>query len=196
MSENIENFEKLVHVGRNAKVVKGGRRFSFAVIVVSGNKKGKVGFGLGKAAEVLDAREKAASAAKKKMISIPLRDGRTLHTNSIGTHGASTVIMRSAPAGTGVIAGGPVRAICEALGVKDIVAKSLGSNNPHNIIKAAINALTNTYSPRDIAEKRGKKVGEIITRREKKLGDKGEVVSLEDNQKVVKKASKIKAKKQ
>lgn len=164
MSEEI--YEKLVYVGRNAKVVKGGRRFSMAAIVVAGDQKGRVGVGLGKAAEVLDAREKASGSAKKSMIKIPLRDGRTLHHDVVGNFGAGRVLMRSAPAGTGIIAGGAVRAICEALGVKDVVAKSIGSTNPHNIIRATFNALEQIRSPRFIAEKRGKKVGEIITRRE------------------------------
>ena len=169
-----EIYEKLVYVGRNTKVVKGGRRFSMAAIVISGDQKGHVGVGLGKAAEVLDAREKAASLARRRMLKVPLRDGRTLHHDIIGTFGAGKVIMRSAPAGTGIIAGGPVRAICEALGIKDVVAKSIGSTNPHNIIKATLDALRQIRSPRFIAEKRGKKVGEIVSRREQtvKSGDK------------------------
>lgn len=169
MSENIEIYEKLVYIGRNAKVVKGGRRFSMAAIVVAGDQKGRVGVGLGKAAEVLDAREKAMHNAKKNMIRIPLRDGRTLHHDVIGRFGSGKVVMRSASAGTGIIAGGPVRAVCEALGMKDVVAKSIGSTNPHNILKAALNALQNIRSPRFTADKRGKKVGEIVSRREKGL---------------------------
>lgn len=163
MSDEI--YEKLVYVGRNAKVVKGGRRFSMAAIVIAGQK-GHIGVGLGKASEVLDAREKAASLARKRMLKVPLRDGRTLHHDITGTFGSGKVIMRSAPAGTGIIAGGPVRAICEALGIKDVVAKSIGSTNPHNIIKATLEALKQIRSPRFIAEKRGKKVGEIVSRRE------------------------------
>ncbi len=166
MSENLEIYKKIVDVSRNAKVVKGGRRFSFGVIVVVGDRKGRVGIGLGKAAEVMDANEKATNEAKRSMIKIPLRDGRTLHHDVIGTFGAGKVIMRSAPAGTGIIAGGSVRAVCEALGIKDVVAKSIGSTNPHNLVKAAIQALTLTRSPRFTAEKRGKKVGEIVGRRE------------------------------
>lgn len=164
---NGELFEKLVHVGRCAKVVKGGRRFRFSAIVVSGDQKGRVGIGTGKATEVLDAREKATSSARKNMVKIPLRDGRTLHHDVIGRFGSGKVVMRSAPAGTGIIAGGPVRAVCEALGIKDVVAKSIGSTNPHNIIKAAIAALTDIRSPKFTAEKRGMKVGEIVGRREK-----------------------------
>lgn len=163
---NAEMFEKLVHVGRCAKVVKGGRRFRFAAIVVSGDQKGRVGVGLGKATEVLDAREKATSSARRSMVKIPLRDGRTLHHDVVGRFGSGKVIMRSAPAGTGIIAGGPVRAVCEALGIKDVVAKSIGSSNPHNIIKAAIDALQSIRSPKYTAEKRGMKVGEIVSRRE------------------------------
>ncbi len=167
MSENLEIYQKIVDVSRNSKTVKGGRRMSFGVIVVVGDRKGRVGIGHGKAAEVMDANEKAKSEAKTSMIKIPLRDGRTLHHDVIGRFGAGKVIMRSAPAGTGIIAGGAVRAVCEALGIKDVVAKSIGSTNPHNLIKATLNALTLTKSPRFTAEKRGKKVGEIVSRREK-----------------------------
>ena len=164
MSEDL--IVKLVHVGRTAKVVKGGRRFRFAAIVVSGDQKGRVGMGSGKATEVTDAREKATAAAKKDVIKIPLREGRTIHHDVVGVYGSSKIVMRSAPTGTGIIAGGPVRAVCEALGIKDIVAKSVGSSNPHNMIKAAFNALQKTSSPKDIASKRGMKVGEIVSRRE------------------------------
>ncbi len=167
MSENLEIYKKIVDVARTTKVVKGGRRFSFGVIVVTGDRKGRIGVGLGKAAEVMDANEKATNEAKRNMIKVPLRDGRTLHHDVIGRFGAGRVIMRSAPAGTGIIAGGAVRAVCEALGIKDVVAKSIGSTNPHNLIKATLNALTLTRSPRFTAEKRGKKVGEIVGRREK-----------------------------
>jgi small subunit ribosomal protein S5 len=173
MAEHTENKEinqKLVYIGRCSKTVKGGRKMSFAVIVVAGDqKKGRVGYGLGKAGEVMDAREKAANEAKKNLIKIPLREGRTLHHDVKGKYGSSTVIMRSAPAGTGIIAGGPVRAICEALGIKDVVAKSIGSSNPHNIIKAALLALRLTKSPRYIADKRDMKVGDVISRRERSL---------------------------
>jgi small subunit ribosomal protein S5 len=169
MADNSEIYEKLVYVGRCAKVVKGGRRFSFAVIVVAGDQKGRVGFGLGKASEVMDARTKAAHEAKKTMIKVPLREGRTLHHDVKGHFSSGKVVMRAAPAGTGIIAGGPVRAICEALGIKDVVCKSIGSSNPHNILKAALDALMMTRSPRYIAEKRDLKVGEIISRRERGL---------------------------
>lgn len=166
MSENNESFAKLVYVGRCAKVVKGGRRFTFAAIVVAGDQNGRVGVGLGKAAEVLDAREKAVAAARKSMVRVPLREGRTLHHDSYGKFGSGKVYMRSAPQGTGIIAGGPIRAVCEAIGIKDVVVKSVGSSNPHNMIKAAIAALTHTKSPKNYAEKRGLTVGEIISRRE------------------------------
>lgn len=174
MSENNESFAKLVYVGRCAKVVKGGRRFTFAAIVVAGDQNGRVGVGLGKAAEVLDAREKAVSAARKSMVRVPLREGRTLHHDSYGKFGSGKVYMRSAPQGTGIIAGGPVRAVCEALGIKDVVVKSVGSSNPHNMIKAAIAALTQTKSPKNYAEKRGLTVGEIISRRESAFKSKSE----------------------
>jgi small subunit ribosomal protein S5 len=169
MSENNENFLSLVHVARTAKVVTGGRRFSFAAIVVAGNKNGMVGMGTGKASEVLEANKKAENEAKKSMIRIPLKEGRTIHHDVVGKFGSGLVKMRSAPPGTGNIAPGPIRTICEALGIKDIVVKSLGSSNPHNMIKAALDALKNTCSPKYISDKRGKKVGEIISRRESKV---------------------------
>ena len=169
MSVNNENFAKLVSVNRNAKVVKGGRRFSFGAIVVAGNQNGMVGLGTGKAAEVLEANEKAKREAMDRMIKIPLKEGRTIHHDVVGKFGSGLVKMRTAAPGTGIIAGGPIRAVCEALGIKDIVVKSLGSSNPHNMIKAALNALKKTCSPKFISEKRGKKVGEIISRREKKV---------------------------
>lgn len=166
MSETTEIFEKVAYVGRNTKVVKGGRRFSFSVIIVAGDKKGRVGVGLGKATEVILAREKATAAAKKSMIKIPLREGRTLHHDTIGRFGSGKVILRTAPTGTGIIAGGPVRAVFEALGITDVVSKSLGSNNPHNMIKATLDALKRIRSPKYIADKRSLKVGEIVSRRE------------------------------
>lgn len=167
MAENLEMFYKLVHVGRKTKVTKGGRRFSFAAIVIAGNQNGTVAIGTGRAAEVLEANEKARNDAMKNLVKIPLKDGRTLHHDVVGKFGAGKVIMRSAPAGTGIIAGGPIRAVCEALGVKDIVVKSLGSSNPHNMIKAAITALLSIRSPKYVADMRGKKIGEIVSRREK-----------------------------
>ena len=165
--EKIEELvEKLVHVNRVAKTVKGGRTMSFAAIVVVGDQKGRVGFGSGKAAEVPEAVVKATNEAKKNMVRIPLREGRTLHHDVAGRFGAGKVVLRTAPAGTGVIAGGPMRAVFEVLGVQDVVAKSLGSNNPYNMIKATFNALTSINSPRMVATKRGKKVGDIVSRRE------------------------------
>ena len=161
-----EFIDKLVAVNRVAKVVKGGRRFGFAALVVIGDGKGRVGFGSGKAKEVPEAVRKASEAAKKAMVRIPLREGRTLHHDVRGRFGAGKVMMRSAPAGTGIIAGGPMRAVFEALGVQDVVAKSVGTSNPHNMVKATIDGLKNMRSPRAIAGKRSMKVAEIIGRRE------------------------------
>ena len=161
-----ELVEKLVHVNRVAKTVKGGRTMSFAAVVVVGDGKGRVGYGSGKASEVPEAVTKATNEARKNMVRIPLREGRTLHHDVQGRYGAGKVVLRTAPAGTGVIAGGPMRAVFEALGVQDVVAKSLGSNNPYNMIKATFNALESTNSPRMVAAKRGKKVGDIVSRRE------------------------------
>lgn len=161
-----ELVEKLVHVNRVAKTVKGGRTMSFAAVVVVGDGKGRVGYGSGKASEVPEAVVKATNEAKKNMVRIPLREGRTLHHDVAGRFGAGKVVLRTAPAGTGVIAGGPMRAVFEVLGVQDVVAKSLGSNNPYNLIKATMVALQATCSPRMVAAKRGKKVGDIVSRRE------------------------------
>lgn len=161
-----ELVEKLVHVNRVAKTVKGGRTMSFAAVVVVGDQKGRVGYGSGKASEVPEAVVKATNEAKKNMVRIPLREGRTLHHDVAGRFGAGKVVLRTAPAGTGVIAGGPMRAVFEVLGVQDVVAKSLGSNNPYNLIKATMAALQATCSPRMVAAKRGKKVGDIVSRRE------------------------------
>ncbi len=161
-----EFIDKLVHINRVAKVVKGGRRFAFAALVLVGDAKGRVGYGSGKAREVPEAIRKATEAAKRNMIRIPLREGRTLHHDLYGRFGAGKVILRSAPAGTGIIAGGPMRAVFETMGIQDIVAKSVGSNNPHNMVKATFNALQSMTSPRAVAAKRGKKVGDIIGRRE------------------------------
>ena len=161
-----ELIEKLVAINRVAKVVKGGRRFGFAALIVIGDGKGRVGYGTGKAKEVPDAMRKATEAAKKSMIRVPLREGRTLHHDLHGTYGAGEVIIRTAPVGTGIIAGGPMRAVFEALGVQDVVAKSLRTSNPHNMIKATFDGLREMRSPRAIAAKRGKKVGEIVARRE------------------------------
>lgn len=158
--------DKLVSINRVAKVVKGGRRFGFAALVVVGDGKGRVGYGTGKAKEVTDAVRKATDTAKKSMIRVPLREGRTLHHDIKSRFGAGKVIMRSAPSGTGIIAGGPMRAVFEALGVQDVVCKSTGSSNPHNMVKATFAALKDLRSPRAIAAKRGMKVGEIVGRRD------------------------------
>jgi small subunit ribosomal protein S5 len=157
--------EKLVHINRVAATVKGGRRFSFAALMVVGDGKGRVGFGHGKAREVPEAIRKATEEAKKTMIRVPLRESRTLHHDGAGRHGAGKVILRAAPPGTGVIAGGPMRAVLETLGVHDVVGKSTGSSNPYNMVRATMDALKGQSSPRQIANKRGKKVGDIIGRR-------------------------------
>ncbi len=163
--EDPELLDKLVHINRVAKVVKGGRRFSFAALVVAGDGNGRVGFGHGKAKEVPEAIRKATEQAKNTMIRVPLRDGRTLHHDVAGRFGAGKVVVRSAPPGTGIIAGGPMRAVFETLGVQDVVAKSIGTSNPHNMIKATFDALQNTTSPKGVAARRGKKVGDIVSRR-------------------------------
>src|SRR6202790_2096104 len=161
-----EFVDKLVHINRVAKVVKGGRRFGFAALVVVGDQKGRVGFGHGKAREVPEAIRKATEEAKKSMVRVPLRESRTLHHDGAGRHGAGKVMLRSAPPGTGVIAGGPMRAVLETLGVQDVVAKSIGSSNPYNMIRATFDALKQQASPRQVASKRGKKVGDILGRRQ------------------------------
>ncbi len=148
------------------KVVKGGRRFAFAALVVVGDSKGRVGYGSGKAREVPEAIRKATDQAKRNMIRVALREGRTLHHDARGHFGAGRVVLRSAPAGTGIIAGGPMRAVFETMGVQDIVAKCIGTSNPHNMIKATFEALTSVTSPRAVAAKRGKKVGDIVGRRD------------------------------
>jgi small subunit ribosomal protein S5 len=164
--EESDIVDKLVHINRVAKVVKGGRRFAFAALVVVGDEKGRVGYGSGKAREVPEAIRKATDQAKRNMIRVALREGRTLHHDAFGHFGAGRVILRAAPAGTGIIAGGPMRAVFETMGVQDVVAKCIGTSNPHNMIKATFAALTNVSSPRAIAAKRGKKVGEIVGRRD------------------------------
>ncbi len=158
--------EKLVHINRVAKVVKGGRRFAFAALVVIGDGAGKVGFGHGKAREVPEAIRKATEAAKRAMIKIPLKEGRTIHHEVRGHHGAGKVLVRPAPAGTGIIAGGPMRAVFEALGVGDVVSKSLGTSNPYNMVRATFDALKNQQSPRMVAQRRGRSVSEILAKRE------------------------------
>jgi len=164
--EDTEFIEKLVNINRVAKVVKGGRRFGFAALVVVGDRKGRVGYGAGKAREVPEAIRKATEQARRSMIRVPLREGRTLHHDLVSGYGAGQVIVRAAKAGTGIIAGGPMRAIFEALGIHDVVAKSIGSPNPHNMIKATFNALSRATSPRAVASRRGKKVAEILGRRD------------------------------
>jgi small subunit ribosomal protein S5 len=161
-----ELLDRLVSVNRVAKVVKGGRRFGFSALVVVGDGKGRVGFGSGKAREVPEAVRKATEQAKRTMIRIPLRQGRTLHHDVLGHFGAGRVLLRAAPPGTGIIAGGPMRSVFEALGINDVVAKSLGSANPHNMVKATFDALKNVTSPRSVAGKRGKKVSDLIGRRD------------------------------
>jgi small subunit ribosomal protein S5 len=157
--------DKLVHINRVAKVVKGGRRFGFAALVVVGDQKGRVGFGHGKAREVPEAIRKATDAAKRALVRVPLREGRTLHHDVIGHHGAGHVILRAAPPGTGIIAGGPMRAVFETLGMADVVAKSFGSSNPYNMVRATFDALKHQDSPRSVAARRGLKVSQLQTRR-------------------------------
>src|ERR1700754_2158970 len=161
-----EFIDKLVHINRVAKVVKGGRRFGFAALVLVGDQRGRVGFGHGKAREVPEAIRKATEEAKKSMIKIPLKDGRTIHHEARGHHGAGKVLVRPAPAGTGIIAGGPMRAVFEALGVSDVVSKSLGTSNPYNMVRATFDALKTQQSPRMVAARRGRSVSEILAKRE------------------------------
>lgn len=169
-AEESELIEKLVSINRVAKVVKGGRRFGFAALVVAGDGRGRVGYGSGKAREVPEAIRKATEQAKRSMIRVPLREGRTLHHDIKGLFGAGNVLLRAAPAGTGIIAGGPMRAIFEALGVQDVVAKSIGSSNPHNMIKATFEALKQVEGPRAVAARRGKRVSDIIKPRSESAG--------------------------
>jgi small subunit ribosomal protein S5 len=161
-----EFVDRLVHINRVAKVVKGGRRFGFAALVVVGDQKGRVGFGHGKAREVPEAIRKATDAAKHALIRVPLREGRTLHHDAFGRHGSGRVILRSAPAGTGIIAGGPMRAVFETLGMHDVVAKSMGSSNPYNMVRATFDALKNEDSPRSVAARRNLKVSTLQSRRQ------------------------------
>lgn len=165
-----DHIEKLVHINRVAKVVKGGKNFSFAAFVVVGDGKGQVGHGSGKAREVPEAITKATQQAKRNMVRIPLREGRTLHHDIEARYGAGHVVLRSAPAGTGIIAGGPMRAVFEAVGMSDVVAKSLGSANPYNMVKATFKALESIASPRSVASRRGRKISEIIGKRNLVLG--------------------------
>ena len=159
-----ELIEKLVHINRVSKTVKGGKRFGFAALVVVGDGSGRVGFGHGKAREVPEAINKATAAAKKKMIRVPLKEGRTLHHDGKGRFGAGKVNVRTAPPGTGIIAGGPMRAVFESLGVADVVTKSVGTSNPYNMIRATFDALTNQTSPKSVAQRRGKKVADLLGR--------------------------------
>lgn len=159
-----ELIEKLVHINRVSKTVKGGKRFGFAALVVVGDGKGRVGFGHGKAREVPEAISKATASAKKKMIRVPLREGRTLHHDGNGHFGAGKVTLRSAPQGTGIIAGGPMRAVFESLGVADVVTKSVGTSNPYNMIRATFEALGDQTSPKSVAQRRGKKIADLLGR--------------------------------
>ena len=165
MREKSEYIEKLVAINRITKVVKGGRRFGFAALVVVGNQKGSIGIGQGKSKQVPDAIKKANEMARRNLIQIPLREGTTIHHDVSGKDGAGKIKMRAAPKGTGIIAGGPVRAVCEVLGIKDIVAKSLGTANPHNVIRACLKALKKQNSPKQISIIRNKKISEIIEKR-------------------------------
>jgi small subunit ribosomal protein S5 len=159
-----ELVEKLVHINRVSKTVKGGKRFGFAALVVVGDGAGRVGFGHGKAREVPEAISKATASAKKAMIRVALKDGRTLHHDGLGHFGAGRVTVRSAPAGTGIIAGGPMRAVFESLGVHDVVTKSVGTSNPYNMIRATFEALREQTSPRSVAQRRGKKIADLLRR--------------------------------
>ena len=163
--ERDEFIDKLVHINRVAKVVKGGKRFGFAALVIVGDQKGRVGFGHGKAREVPEAIRKATESAKRNLVRVPLREGRTLHHDVRGRHGAGKVFLRAAPAGTGIIAGGPMRAVFETLGMQDVVAKSLGSSNPYNMVRATFDALKHQDSPRSVASRRNVKVSVLQARR-------------------------------
>ena len=164
--ETPEFADRLVAINRVSKTVKGGKRFGFAALVVVGDQKGRVGFGKGKAKEVPEAIRKATEQAKRQMIRVPLREGRTLHHDIEGRHGAGRVVMRTAAQGTGIIAGGPMRAVFEMVGMHDVVAKSIGSQNPYNMIRATMNGLQKEASPRSVAQRRGKKVADILPKRE------------------------------
>jgi small subunit ribosomal protein S5 len=166
--------DKLVHINRVAKVVKGGKRFGFAALVVVGDQKGRVGFGHGKAREVPEAIRKATESAKRSLVRVPLREGRTLHHDVTGHHGAGHVVLRAAPPGTGIIAGGPMRAVFETLGVSDVVAKSFGSSNPYNMVRATFDALKHQDAPRSVAARRGLKVSQLQSRRRDVDADVGE----------------------
>ncbi len=174
--ENPEFQDRLVAINRVSKTVKGGKRFGFAALVVVGDQKGRVGYGKGKAREVPEAIRKATEQAKRQMIRVPLREGRTLHHDMQGRHGAGKVVMRTAPAGTGIIAGGPMRAVFEMLGIQDVVSKSIGSQNPYNMIRATMDGLKKEASPRLVAQRRGKKVADILPKMPDAAGDVVEAV--------------------
>ena len=167
-NEHSELSEHLVAINRVAKVVKGGRRFGFSALVVVGNQAGKIGIAHAKAKQVPDAIKKATEVAKRNLIKIPLKDGRTLHHDVKGKNGSGKVFLRAAPAGTGIIAGGAIRSVCEVLGIQDVVAKSLGSANPHNVLKACVNGLKSQISPKLLSSIRGKKISDIVLKREAK----------------------------
>ncbi|EBA10203.1 30S ribosomal protein S5 [Sagittula stellata] len=173
--ETPEFADRLVAINRVSKTVKGGKRFGFAALVVVGDQKGRVGFGKGKAKEVPEAIRKATEQAKRKMMRVPLKEGRTLHHDITGRHGAGRVVMRTAPQGTGIIAGGPMRAVFEMLGVHDVVAKSTGSQNPYNMIRATLEGLSKEQSPRNVAQRRGKKVADILPKRDEAPQDSSQV---------------------
>ena len=174
--KNTDFKDKLVSINRITKVVKGGRRFGFSALVVVGNQTGSIGIGQGKAKQVPDAIKKATESAKNNLTQIPLRDGRTLHHDVLGKDGAGKVLLRSAPSGTGIIAGGPIRAACEVIGIKDIVAKSLGSSNPMNVLRACMKGLKSQNSPKLIAKIRGKKISEITKQKKEQKDLAGELV--------------------
>jgi len=169
--ETPEFADRLVAINRVSKTVKGGKRFGFAALVVVGDQRGRVGFGKGKAKEVPEAIRKATEQAKRQLIRVPLKEGRTLHHDVLGRHGAGKVVMRTAPEGTGIIAGGPMRAVFEMLGIKDVVSKSTGSQNPYNMIRATLDGLTKESSPRQVAARRGKKVADILPKRDDAVAD-------------------------
>ena len=168
MEKNSEYIEKLVHINRITKVVNGGRRFGFSALVVVGNQNGKIGIAHAKAKQVPDAIKKANELARRNLIQIPLREGRTIHHDIYGKDGAGRIKLRSAPKGTGIIAGGAIRSVCEVLGIQDVVAKSLGSANPHNVLKACVNGLKSQSSPKNLSSIRGKKISDIVLKRETK----------------------------
>jgi len=173
--ETPEFADRLVAINRVSKTVKGGKRFGFAALVVVGDQRGRVGFGKGKAKEVPEAIRKATEQAKRNLIRVPLKEGRTLHHDMLGRHGAGKVVMRTAPEGTGIIAGGPMRAVFEMLGVKDVVSKSTGSQNPYNMIRATLDGLKKESSPRQVAARRGKKVADILPKRDEAPSESSQV---------------------